>query len=389
MKRIKYLVLALLVLLPAFSTAGLGKVLPKSDKMLSVVNKEFEIYAPRQADLEHASEAIIHARRVYQKYFGKDAPKIALVLFDTPDQAAAYEKSKFNERGMALLKWNALSAPSPLSVNPELGIVFAQLPGENRAQVLGVFDDQPPAGIKLQKGDVFLAVNNQTIAKFEDFARAIVEPTDDSNVTLRVKREGREIDLEFARSRRSPPDASTIAKIQNVIQNSKIIPTGKQVIAHEVMHTLMQAGLKTYKIPAWYSEGLASLAEFPDDLKQRRLRMKENVQDASPIAALLTMQHPANRGQAAPSVQKAGATASGGPVTIVASGVTKAEGLMYEQSMTLLEYLAETEGNVFVGRIGESLARGESMESVLKTAGKAPTDIAQLDVAWAKWLSQQ
>jgi hypothetical protein len=96
------------------------------------------------------------------------------------------------------------------------------------------------------------------------------------------------------------------------------------------MHTLMQAGPKTYKISAWYSEGLASLAEFQDDLKQRRLQMKENVQDASPIAALLTMQHPANRGQAAPSDQKPGAAASGGPVTIVTRGVTKAENLMYE-----------------------------------------------------------
>jgi hypothetical protein len=57
--------------------------------------------------------------------------------------------------------------------------------------------------------------------------------------------------------------------------------------------------------------------------------------------------------------------------------------------MTLLEYLAETEGDRFVGRIGESLTRGESMESVLKTASKAPTNIAQLDAAWAKWLSRQ
>jgi hypothetical protein len=57
--------------------------------------------------------------------------------------------------------------------------------------------------------------------------------------------------------------------------------------------------------------------------------------------------------------------------------------------MTLLKYLAETEGDHFVGRIGESLARGESMESILKTARKVPTDIAQLDAAWVKWLSRQ
>jgi hypothetical protein len=187
MKRITHLILTLLVLLPAFSMAGFGQAGHTSDNLLSVVNKEFEIYAPRQADLDRASEAVAHARRVYQKYFGKDAPKIAVVLFDTPDQASAYAKSKFNERGMALLKWNASGVPSPISISPELGIVFAQFPGENRAQVLGVFDYQPPAGIKLQKGDVFLVVNYQAVAKFEDFAREISKnAVVGSEVTLRI-----------------------------------------------------------------------------------------------------------------------------------------------------------------------------------------------------------
>ena len=385
MKRITYLTLALLVLLPAFSMTGFGKVLPKSDELLSVINKDFEIYAPRQADLERASEAVVHARRVYQKYFGKDAPKLALVLFDTPDQARAYTESKFNERGMALFKWNALSAPAPLSINPELGIVFAVVPGEKRPQVLGVFDDQPPAGIKLQKGDVFLAINNRTVAKFEDFAREISKrAVVGSEVTLRVKREGRETDLKYNRSLPMPPDASVAAKVAGILDQSKIFPTGKKIIAHEVMHGLIHAGDKTHKTPAWFSEGLASLAEFPEDLKQHRLRMKENLADGYPLATLLTMPHPASGGQTAP-----GAAASGLPFTVIGRVSTKAGGLFYVQSMTLLEYLAETEGDHFVGRIGESLARGESMESLLKTARKAPADIAQLDAAWVKWLSQQ
>jgi hypothetical protein len=155
------------------------------------------------------------------------------------------------------------------------------------------------------------------------------------------------------------------------------------------MHTLMGAGLKTPVIPAWYSEGLASLAEYPEDLKRNRLRMKENVKDGSPIATLLTMLHPASYGQIVPDSKTPGAPAPGIPVTIRLMNTTKAQDLLYEQSMTLLEYLAETEGDRFVGRIGESLARGESMESVMKTASKAPADIAQLEAAWMKWLSRQ
>jgi hypothetical protein len=78
----------------------------------------------------------------------------------------------------------------------------------------------------------------------------------------------------------------------------------------------MGAGLKTHVIPAWYSEGLASLAEYPEDLKRHRLRMKENVKDGSPIATLLTMLHPASYGQVVPDSQTPGAPAPGIPVTI-------------------------------------------------------------------------
>lgn len=388
MKRITRLILTLLVLLSAFSMAGFGKIFPKSDELLSVVNKDFEIYAPRPADLERASEAVVHARSVYQKYFGKEAPKIALVLFDTPDQASAYTESKFKERGLALLKHMAAHELARSGFSPELGVVFAEVPSGSGPQVLGIVNDQPPAGIKLKKGDVFLAVNNRTVANQTDFLREIKAAAVSSEMTLRIKREGRETEIKYKKPPVSEPDASMMEKVHDVVGNSKV-PTSKTIIAHEAMHTLMGAGLKTHAIPAWYSEGLASLAEYPEVLKPRRLKMKENVKDASPTATLLTMLHPASYGQIVPSSQAPGATAPGMPVTIRLMNTTKAQDLFYEQSMTLLEFLAETEGDRFVGRIGESLARGESMESILKTASKAPTDITQLEIAWAKWLSRQ
>jgi hypothetical protein len=201
----------------------------------------------------------------------------------------------------------------------------------------------------LQKGDVFLAVNNRTVAKIEDFRREIEAAAVGSEVTLRVKREGRETDLKYNKPPLSEPDASMMAKAQDVIGNSKV-PTSKTIIAHEAMHFLMGAGLKTPVIPAWYSEGLASLAEYPEDLKRHRLRMKENVKDGSPTATLLTMLHPASYGQVVPDSQTPGAPAPGIPVTIRLMNTTKAQDLLYEQSMTLLEFLAETEGDRFVGR---------------------------------------
>ena len=83
-------------------------------ELLSVVKPRFEIYAPRQADLARAVEALEHAGREYKRYFGKDAPKIAVVLFDTPQQTLKYDKAEFRKRGLGLLKWSAMTIPPKL-----------------------------------------------------------------------------------------------------------------------------------------------------------------------------------------------------------------------------------------------------------------------------------
>lgn len=387
MKRITYLILALLVLLPAFSIAGFGQVLPKSDKLLSVVNKEFEVYAPRQADLARAVEPLEHAAREYKRYFGKDAPKIAVVLYDTSQQTLQYDEAEFRKRGMGLLKLQAMDHIPPKVIRSTiLSVLLRESPADKRLMMLVPYPEGPVAGIDLQRGDILLSVNKRPIRNVEDLKREMDKIAVGSPVTLVTERDGQKKNLRFNKPEDKPdPSQETLWKI---ISRDGKFPVHRSIIAHEAMHTLMQAGLKTPVIPAWYSEGLASLAEYPEDLKQHRLRMKENVKDGSPIATLLKMLHPASYGQVVPDSQRPGAPAPGIPVTIRVN-TTKAQDLFYEQSMTLLEFLAKTEGDRFVGRIGESLARGESMESVLKTARNVPTDLAQLDAAWVKWLSQQ
>lgn len=114
MKRNAYVILILVLLVTVDLPAAYGQTPSKSEELRSVIRKEFEIYAARPADLERASEALHHSRRVYQKYFGKEAPKMALVLFDDPAQASAYDDAKFRERGIGLLKWPALGSPSKI-----------------------------------------------------------------------------------------------------------------------------------------------------------------------------------------------------------------------------------------------------------------------------------
>ena len=384
MKRITYEILTLLLLLSAFSTAGYGNKFAKPDDLLSVVNKEFEIYAPSREDLERASEAVIRARSVYQKYFGKESPKIAVVLYDDAAQTLAFDEAKFQKRGMALLKWKASGIPPKSGVYKELGVILAESPGGGRLQVLAIFVEEPVAGIKLQKDDTFFAVNNRRVASIEDFVREIKAAAVGSPVTLLLIRQGREMELKFNKPPTSKLDAASLAKVQNILQQNANIPTSKTIIAHEAMHELMRAGLNNSAgIPAWFSEGLASLAELPEDLKQHRLSMKENLKESYPLAMLFTMLHPASGGNVAPSEQSQGA--AGLPVTVTTNNA-KAGIIFYEQSMTLLEFLAETEGERFVGRIGESLAHGESMEKVLSSTKKVLADLVQLNSAWTKWV---
>ncbi len=84
------------------------------------------------------------------------------------------------------------------------------------------------------------------------------------------------------------------------------------------------------------------------------------------------MPHPSFGGAITPS----GSPGSGLPVTITAN-IPEGE-KFYEQSMTLLEFLADTEGERFVGQIGEALVRNERIEDVLKRARKSPKKLKRI-----------
>jgi hypothetical protein len=153
------------------------------------------------------------------------------------------------------------------------------------------------------------------------------------------------------------------------------------------MHQLVRDGLSeglnsSNLLPAWFSEGTASLAEFPGEREQARKRIREHLKTRIELSRLFTMPHPSFGGAITPS----GSPGSGLPVMITAN-IPEGE-KFYEQSMTLLEFLADTEGERFVGQIGEALMRNEHMEEVLTRARKSPKNLNELDAAWVKWLTR-
>lgn len=355
------------------------------NELVSIVKPGFEVYAPTQADLARAVEALEHAGREYKRYFGKDAPKIAVVLFDNPKQTLKFDKAELRKRGMGLLKWSATTIPPKLIRSEVLSVLLTESPGDNRLMMLAPYPDGPVAGIDLQRGDILLSINKQPIGNIEDFKRELAKIAVGSPVTLITERGGQKKDFRFNKPEEKPsPPTETLMKI--VSRDGKV-PVSRSLIAHEAMHHLVRDGLNeginsSNFLPAWYSEGMASLAEFPGEREQARKRIREHLKTRIELSRLFTMPHPSSGGAITPS----GSPGSGLPVTITAN-IPEGEKL-YEQSMSLLEFLADAEGALFVGQIGEALARNESMEVMLRRARKSPKDLNGLDAAWVKWLTK-
>ena len=360
-----------------------------SGELVSVVKPQFEIYAPRQSDLTHAVEALEQAGRVYKQYFGKDAPKIAVVLYDVPAQTQTYDEAAFRKRGLALLKWNALTMPSKIARFDSLGALLTDSSEDNRPQVLAVYPDDAVAGIDLRSGDILLSVNNRPVRTVEDARREMAAIAVGASLTIGIERDKRRSERQFVKPEPNPKSLAPSALARLASESGKI-PVSRSTIAHEAMHKLVSEGLRenlgaSNILPAWFSEGTASLAEFPAERAASRKFIREKLKERIELSQLFTMLHPATKGvTSAPAAAGAG---SGLTMTIRVE-LSAGEQAFYQQSMSLLEFLAEKEGAGFVGQIGMELARGKRMEDVLQQARVAPKDLTGLDVAWSKWLAQ-
>lgn len=384
------LLLGCLVFLLTALCALNGQSLTASGELVSVVKPQFEIYAPRQTDLPRAVEALEQARRIYKQYFGKDAPKIAVVLYDKPEQTQAYDEAAFRNRGLALLKWNALTLPSKIARFDSLGALLTGSPADSRPQVLALYPEGAVAGIDLRSGDVLLSVNSHPVRTVEDARREMSVIAVGVSVTVGIERGGRRSERQFVRPEPNPKSI-TPGELARIASESGKIPISRSTIAHEAMHKLVREGLRENLgsnniLPAWFSEGMASLAEFPAEREASRKFIREKLKERIELFQLFRMLHPATQGMT--SAPSASTPESGGLTRTIRVELSAGEQAFYQQNMTLLEFLAEKEGKRFVGQIGEELARGKRMEDILRLARVAPRDLTGLDTAWSKWLTQ-
>lgn len=148
-------------------------------------------------------------------------------------------------------------------------------------------------------------------------------------------------------------------------------------------------------LPDWFDEGVATLCE-PESLHQSRVAQLRAAGDSTiPFPELFRMEHPAWRqlqamldAQRAATGDTAGRTGPGVTTLRVRRGalVGVRSGTFYSQTNSVLEFLAEREGPRFVGRLGEGLARGQTVEQVLAAHARTlPRDVAGLEREWKAW----
>lgn len=193
---------------------------------------------------------------------------------------------------------------------------------------------------------------------------------------------------------------------------SRSMVEGQRALAHEACHLYLiartgvlldrPAGPVTGAgpsygdpaLPDWFDEGVATLCEPPAVHATRVAAIRSAGDSAIAFAELFRMEHPAwRRIQAMMAAQRAAGDTSGagrpGVVTVrvPAGSVAASPSIFYAETNSVLEFMADREGPRFVGRLGEGLARGLSVEQVLAAhARRLPRDVPALEREWKLWV---
>ncbi len=185
---------------------------------------------------------------------------------------------------------------------------------------------------------------------------------------------------------------------------------GPRAMSHEACHMFMightsrtlgrtvdraPGGPSAYgdaSMPDWFEEGIAVACEPPSRRAQRREQMRSAAAPLIPLAELFRMEHPAHRQiQAMLAAEPRDSTQRGQPqmreIRIPAGGATGSSAIFYPQTQAVLEFLEER-GPGTVAHLGEGLARGQTMEQLLASAGgNVPRDIPSLEREWKAWFA--
>jgi hypothetical protein len=377
---------ALLVGLPAAASHGppAGRTCPDAEsEMHSAIAERYELYAPSRESLENGVRGMDRAVAEYARYMGEEAPRMAMVLYDTPEQRQRYGEHCFQARGLAYFSWRAsMPAPPRIQTWPEMGVVFRELDGGAGLRLEALFPGGPAGGIDLREGDHLMAVDGQRVGTLRELQDRRSTLQAGATATLQLERDGEARTVAFTPAAADGPRPSLPPEVmQRLLRTAASEPTGANTIAHEAIHGLLGARFGRGNLPSWFHEGLASLAEFDGDREQRyRQGLLTRLDNTYPWDELFRMQHPATL------IARDPGSAPGTTFTVASSDPTGRTTVFYSQSMTLLQFLVDRVGVDFPGRIARELAAGRNMGEILRQVEHVPHDYEALHSAWLAWV---
>lgn len=381
------------------------------DSMVSVVTDRYELFAATPRALADAREELDFAVRQFHRYFGEDAPKVAVVVFESADKASGFDFSSIRKRGLRILPWVVGGAVQQASAEQfklvrELGVVLSRKP--EGVSVLALVPVGGTSDFAFAAGDVIRAVNGTPVSTVADFGTAFDAVPVGGSVKLDVERGGKTMTAEIKK-----PAATSNAMVQVNPAGGVRAGAGQlgeaHALSHEACHMFLitltdrrlgidhdaagtavtQASYGHPSIPDWFDEATATLCEYPALQQQRRDALWKNLDSRIPLAELFTMEHPVwkmIRGMR--KADSSTAVKTGGAVVQqlrIPGGMGGQAPMFYAEALSVAQFLAAKEGDGFIGKVADGLMHGRTMPEILRGAKSVPADVAALDAAWQAW----
>src|SRR5215475_1645012 len=177
-------------------------------------------------------------------------------------------------------------------------------------------------------------------------------------------------------------------------------------LAHEITHIYFidymedQGGL--HQAHAWLHEAVACYAERDPFRRNREQWAREHLSDRIPLAQLFTMTNPQKTNPLVELTVKLQEKLARGEINVEDMNrqisdfaTTHATELSqvgirnmtyYSESLSLFEFLLETQGKEFIRTMCQALKAGKSMDDVIRSSKTYPGGIPQLEQAWVAWV---
>ena len=178
-------------------------------------------------------------------------------------------------------------------------------------------------------------------------------------------------------------------------------------LAHEIAHIyfLDYMGAEGLHQPnAWLHEAVACHHEKTASHRHRLQWMREHLQERIPLGALFTMRNPVKESPLVQLTVNLHERLARGEITVdelnrqvAAYAQSHAEELSqkgirdmtyYAESLSVFEFLLETEGRQFIREMCGDLKRGTSMDQIVRRLKAYPNGPSQLEEAWTGWVQK-